>query len=303
MRTKILAIGFFLLFAVLFSQGFWINSHDDSEWRHMASDFDYGAVYQSWLKYPASLFVFNDFVWIMFLLALFGLFTPIAIYWYTKTWISIPLYFSITNYFFVIISSGLYAQGLAILLLICFFAAKDWRLKAVFFVLGLFSHSTGFYLFPFALAMLLIEKNLHLIKKLVSKNKLWTCSPLLGTRQIPIIEHQIGLGRDVSASWFLTIKDLLAFLVKICPIYFFVIAIINWYESKNFAFFMLLVAAFVFAFLQNSRALLIVAPFTVIGFSLAFKNLRYKKIWVVLVIFQLTFNLQQYIWLVKSIGC
>jgi len=63
------------------------------------------------------------------------------------------------------------------------------------------------------------------------------------------------------------------------------------------------VIAFVVAFFYNPRALLLVAPFMVVGFSKAFKTLKHKRFWYLLIAFYGLFFFQQYIWVVLEIGC
>jgi len=290
---------FALFFFVLLGSGFHVGSNDEGEWKHMAQDSSYTVEYKSWLRYPASLFLFNEYSWWGFWVVLFAVITPLLLFKITGNWLAIPFYFCLTNYFYLIIGAGLFAQGLVIIFLLGLIAFKSWYLRLPIFVIGFFSHSTAPFLLGFVFVFLFVQE--FVLEYLDKRFWVLGCSPIFGTSKPSVLNSFVGVGQG--ARWHLTLGDVLGFFVKVCPLPFLWFAFRSWWEQKQFVFFGLLFLSFFFAFLVNSRSLYVVAPLMVIGFTNYFCRLRFQRVWLVLIICFGLISFQQYVWVVLGIGC
>lgn len=269
----ILVILYLLVFVTLGVIGY-LTSNDDAEHKAMASDPTHNVTYISWFRVPASFLVGNDVTWFLFPALITIVLTTFFIYRVGGAWAGL-VFFSST-YFFSILGAGLYAQALATMLLLGFFAFKDLRVKAVFAFLLAFAHSTGLVLIEFAVAVSIL---FYLFPKIKKKYLALSCSPIFGRNTPNFFERNISLQPN-TAMWGLTIKDVLSFFSKGFCFPFVIYGAKGLIKDKQYILLAMVAFGFVGAVVQSSRTLLLVIPFLAIGFGKEWQYLQHKKLWV-----------------------
>ena len=188
-------------------------------------------MYAPLFHFIAKPFAFHENAFFYFVLFLFGIVTPMLVFFISKNWLSVIFYFTVTNYFYFI-ADGIFAQGLAIILLLSIFCFKDWRIQLGIVLLSIFSHGSGFYLV--LIGFLIIN-----FKKGFLENGFLGCSATFGQNKPAIFEEQVlDLTTHGSA---LTFGEVLIFFVKIFPLPFLVFSV--WYSiNKRYKIELLLMA-------------------------------------------------------------
>ena len=96
----------------------------------------------SWIAKP---FAFHPNAFFFFTVFLIGFVTPMLLFLLSKNWLSVWFYYSITSYYWFFID-GIFAQALAMILLLLVLFLKDWKQQALMVLLAILSHGTGFFL-------------------------------------------------------------------------------------------------------------------------------------------------------------
>jgi hypothetical protein len=291
----------FLFFFVLFQNGLFVDSNDNAEHKEMGKVPGYNLDYAPLLRSFSGWFAWSSQYWFALILFLFAVITPLLLFQITRNWLAVPFYFFITNYFYAIVGAGLYAQGLVIIFLLALFCTKNNYVRLVLVFVGSLSHSTAPLLLVIGLILILFEENYKEWYCGLYDKVLLGCSPIFGMNTPQVLKT--SLASVPGKAWSLSLGGLIGFFVKTCPLPFLFAAIIEWVKEKRISFLLLCGIAFVLSFFWNSRILLLIAPFMVIGFTNYFETLKHKKLWSIIIIIFGLFNFQQYLWVVLEVGC
>jgi len=239
-KAFFLALVFFALFFALFTNGLFYQSNDNQEHLFMAKDPSYNKEYAPLFRNVAQFFTINPSYWYAFVLFLFAFLTPLTIFFISKEWISVPLYFFSTNYFYQIVSAGLYAQGLVILLVLSIFAVKNNYVRVGLLVLCFLAHSMGVWLGLITFILVLAEENNYFSKAwffLKHKKFVFACSPLFGNNSPEVLSQEIGVIEG--KAWSFSFGEFISFFTKTCPLPFLFIAFCEWVRDERLSWFFL----------------------------------------------------------------
>ena len=201
--------------------------------------------------------------------------TPLLLMILTKKWYASLFYFSVTNYAYVTIA-GFYPQALMLCFFLGIIIVKDDRIRTLLFFLGIFSHSQAFTLLGITWVLLLIHE-----KKYFDKFFLF-CSPFWGTKVPSVLTTPfVDVGHEPSS---LTINDFLGIVLKKTPLPFVWKAFEYFYQKKMIHYILLGVIGLMGGIFLNDRAFDLLAIVTVIGFTLAYDDIRNKFSWNILLI-------------------
>jgi len=183
----------------------------------------------------AQPFTYHENAFFYFVLLLLGLVTPLIVFWFTKEWISVILYFTTTVYFYFNID-GFFPQALAGIILLLIFLVRDWRIQVALVGLSIFAHGHAFLL-------CLIGFGLINFKKGFLNNKFLGCSSTFGANKPEVFDTPIqGL---VTTGVQFKLSHVLVFFARIFPLPFLICSI--WYSiNKKYKIDLLLMACFCF---------------------------------------------------------
>lgn len=312
MKEIIVVTFFFFLFLSL-NQFIGIGP-DDQIYQRMAltrSSISNGAsVYQQEYSplFPtiSSFFIHHRIHWKILLLLLFAVITPLLLVKLTGKWYASLFYFSITNYFYYITNS-LYSQGLLIIFILAIWSFKKYYLRIPIAIIGLFSHSTAFYVIPFMFALIVFQENLHRIPYKIFLKKLFSffpasfCSPIWG-KNIPEVAttNLTSFGHQANE---ITINTLGSLFLKKAPLPFLWKSVVSFFEEKQYGFLLVLFLSFFLAFFINNRVFDLLSIMVVIGFTQCWEKIPDKRPWYFLLLVYFIFHFSQFYLIQSKILC
>lgn len=199
----------------------------------------------SWLASP---FAFSLVSFKVFVLFLFGVVTPLVLFLLCKKRFWVLLCFFATNWFYVI-SAGLFAEGLALLVWLFFWfefrGIKGWVFRLVLVLISPLIHNWALPLYAITFVLLFIQA-------IVNSNKRFlACSPFWGQTPTALSNSFVSIDHSAQA---LSPNSLLSFLVKGLPFPLLYYSLKNIMSTKNVVKLCLLGIVF-FTMFENHRIL------------------------------------------------
>jgi len=225
----------------------------------------------------AQPFTYHQNAFFYFVLLILGLITPLILFWFTKEWLSVVLYFTTTVYFYFSID-GFFPQALAGIILLLIFLVRDWRIQVALVLLSIFAHGHAFLL-------CLIAFVLTNFKRGFLNNAFLGCSSTFGANKPEIFNTNIE--GFITTGVPFQLNHALIFFARIFPFPFLVCSV--WYSvNKKYKNELLLMAlvCFVAGFTVSHRAfyfipLLLIPSLTM--FALGLKGKQRILFWLVVV--------------------
>ncbi len=235
-----------------------------------------------------TLFAYNQQNFLLYVLIIVWLVTPMALWHVTRTWQTVFFYFATQYPFFMLMTIS---QALAGVFLIGMFAVKNNYFR-FFMVLGAaISHSKGGILVLIVWLVILFFENFDFKKFFPA------CGSLLGTNTPDFFAEKIP-----SFNQPITIATIGNFFVKIMPLPFLYLGLKQLWLERNFAPIVVSVIAFVAIFFQIDRTFYIV-PLLIIPYSAKYcAKMKFNHKIIVYVIALGLIGLQVYSWIrVKTV--
>ena len=189
-------------------------------------------IYYPLLHILGSVFSFNSTAFLFFLNFLVLLVTPLVLFFITKNWVTPWLYFSITQYVYLVNGGAAYPQALSIIFLLAIFATKNNFLRLVLFLVGSLAHSQAAVLIGVGWFLILVQEGFF------GKMFLLSCSGIFGKTVPQVLTEKVNVGVVQPTQLITTsiqFKDVLNFFARIIPFPFFLVGLLQvWYE-KNIA--------------------------------------------------------------------
>lgn len=235
------------------------------------------------------LFAYNQQNFLLYVLILVWLITPMLLWHITKTWETVLFYFATQYPFFMLMTTS---QAFAGIFFIGLFVFKNNYLRFLMVVGGAIVHGQGGILLLFSWAIILFFENFNL-KKLFP-----ACGTLLGNNMPDFLNEKLPIAQNQPIS----IATIGNFFLKIMPVPFLFMGLKQLWKDREFAVIFLSFIAFIAIFFKMDRTLYVI-PLLILPYSAKyFQTLRLKwKIGVYLVAIALI-GLQVYSWIgVKTI--
>ncbi len=262
-------------------------------------------IYAPLFSWVASPFTFHSNAFFFFVVFLFAFVTPMLLFLLSKNWLSVWLYFSITSYYWFVID-GIFAQGLAMILLLLVLVLKDWKHQAIIVLLAITSHGSGFFLvlMAFVVKNLLAKENVkQLFGELKKKNfnKIIPCSGVFGLQEPEILKQPVeGL---ISTGKSFTVGNLLIPFTKIFPLPYAFFAFRQALRDKNYTIVVLTVIT-IFAGFWLSHRIFYMLPLLLIPSLVSWvETLKQSHRRIFLLSTLLVFGFQLYSWFNFKLVC
>ena len=254
---------------------------------------DSGSGIYSCEHYPPALIqigkvFFNQEVFFkQFLLIIFTLITPLALYKITKEPITVWFYFSTSGYIWGLITGSFFAQALSITLILSMYFLKDWqRIFTLLFLI--FVHSTSFLFGLVFFLLLLIEENFFKNKNFNGLSKFsLACSPFWGKLGPPgILTNKIA--NESNLTGFVTINTILSILFKRTPLPFLYFSVKKLLQEKSIALLGFMFISFAAGFVLHERGFWFASLPMIIGLSWYYRDTS-KKMKIAILILSLIY--------------
>jgi len=230
------------------------------------------STYPPLFMFIAKMFSVREIFFKQLILFLFAFVMPLVLYKITKEPITVWFYFSTINFFYAIITSGFFSQGLSMILIFSMFFLKGWKRMAIL-PLTIIAHSTSFLIAIVVYLLIALEEYYNKTypnKKIFGElKKFFVCSPFWG---IVPKEFNSVINQTVLDDGFTSINIVLSVLFKRIPIFFFIPAIYKFYKEKMFALFLLSIFFIVVGFFIHARSFYFAGLPMVIGLTYFYKD-------------------------------
>ena len=222
--------------------------------------------------------------WLFFLLLFV---TPMVLFFYTKKWVTVWLYFSTTQYLYLIDGGAAYPQMLAGIFFIIFLNDKRFWVKIICSILAILAHGQAFYLIILAWVISLL---LEVIKDIKEKNVLWACSAIIPEQLRSFSQEKITVQIIQTtgniAQQHLLIKDVLNLFARMFVLPFMLASLWQAKKEKRFDLLVLFAIMLYFGATTQPRMFLFVPIMFLPLLTNFYLNLKpaYKKYFLVLTI-------------------
>ncbi len=305
-KALLVCIFFLLFFTLIPGQWQWVgdfNFHFEKAKQSCAKDYPQESCdgYYPLLHLLSSNFSFSIHAFSSFLMVLLVFVTPMIIFLITKHWFSVWLYFSATQYVYLIQAGGAYPQALAGIFLLLFFLVKNNWLRAGILVLAILSHSQAFLLLLSIWFVLLFFENFKSYT-----NFLPACSGLFGKQAVDPIGQQIeiGLPSKLSGPVMVNLKDIANFFVRTFPLPFLLAAFWQLKKERDYALILISLVIVYYGIAMGQARIFLVIPLILLPsltrFYLSLDG-WWKKGFIALSI--ITFAINFGTWLLYKINC
>jgi len=187
---------------------------------------------------------------------------PLTLVKITGQQITAWFYFTGTNFYFALVSTGFYAQTLAVIMTLAMLLTKRWYVRLGLLLLASFTHTSGFLMAAaFWLVLSLQEQNTE---------GLFVCSPFFG-KETPAVMNT-GLFKSAAGFQDLSLGTILAVFIKRLPFFFLIPALLSLWKKGAMAILFLFCSFFIAGIVINDRGFYMAAIPMVIGLSYYFKE-------------------------------
>lgn len=205
--------------------------------------------YYPLLHWIGGFFAFSPLAFYNFLMVLVVFITPIILFLRTRNWVSAWLYFSVTQYPYLVQTGGAYPQALAGIFLLLFLWTKNPWVRFPLLVVALLSHSQAFVLLLLVWVVQLFFDNKEIFS--FAKGKLKgvfpACSAIFGKQAVDPIGAKLNLdviNKHGIQNINVQIKDLANFFVRIFPLPFLIMAFWQIKKDRDWSLIVLTVILF-----------------------------------------------------------
>lgn len=214
-----------------------------------------------------SFFAFSPTSFVFYLMFLLVFVTPLLLFYITRNWMSVWLYFSATQYVYTIQAGGAYPQALAVIFLLFFLAFKHKAIRASLLIISITVHSQAFILLLLVWTIQLFFENFKDLKNIFP-----ACSALFGRQDVDPIGQQINyslLNKNAFVTpqgHFITIalKDILNFFVRTFPLPFLIFAFLQMKADKDWSTMLIVIAIFYIGLSNGQARVFLVIPIILI---------------------------------------
>lgn len=259
-------------------------------------------VYYPLLHFFGQFFILNEKTFLFFLNLLLLFVTPLILFFITKNSITVWLYFSVTQYVYLMNGGGAYAQVLAVIFWLGLFATKNNFIRLILLILGTLAHSQGQILLLFTWLVLAIKEGFF-------KNAFLSCSSLFGANSPEILSKKIDQPFFVFFDIRLIsvpVKDFLNFFARGFPFPFFLIALWQTWKEKDWVpiiltIFLVYGSLISSASISAGRILVLIPLVFLPALTRFYESFRYKKLFLLgtLISFAWVFGT----WFVYKLNC
>jgi len=263
---------------------------DGKEHKAMASNPEHKPSYPPLLRTIGAPFTAYPGMWHFFTLFLFAIMTPLAVAFVSKNWLGSWFYFSLTFYPYYVLS-GYHAQGLAFLFILFLFCTKNNWVRLGLVLVGSLSHSMAPLVLPLTLALLIFEENFFpkIIARVRGVGWLPVCLPFVSrASEESSCNGQVAgsvaepANKLLPQAGFITAKSFLFFSVKVIGFPFLFAGLVELAKRGKITILVLMALSFFSAWFLSGgvRAWYLVGLLGVVGFSMVWERLPFKKIWM-----------------------
>lgn len=253
-------------------------------------------------------FSFSSVAFSNFLMILVIFVTPMILFFMTKKWFSVWLYFAATQYVYLIQAGGAYPQALAGILLLLFLWQKNFYIRFFLLIAAMLSHSQAFVLLVMVwLVQLFFENNIHSIIFKKFKNVLPACSAIFGRQPEDPIGQQIlvtTITKNGIAPINIIVKDIANFFVRTFPLPFLLAAFWQLKKEKDWALIVLTLFGFYYGIAVGQARIFLIVPLLLLPSLTRFYyglDKKWRKWFILLTLITFTVNFGT--WALFKIRC
>lgn len=254
------------------------------------------------LHFLGKPFSYSPIAFSHFLMILILFITPILLFFSTKHWMTIWLYFAATQYVYAIQAGGAYPQALAGIFVIIFFLIKNNWIKAGILPIAILAHSQAFVLLLLIWTVQLLFENQKNLK-----NMFPACSALFGRQEVDPISNRIGIqaiNKNGLQFFWLELKDVANFFVRVFPFPFLLMAFYQLWKEKDWVPLVVSIIIFYYGFANASPRMLWTIPLILLPsltrFYMALEG-KWKYAFLILSLITFLFNFGT--WMAYKIRC
>lgn len=268
-KALLICVGFLMFFALIpqqfLAEGFDYDFHLDKARGNDITSLgrntqEYAPLY-SWLS---SFFIYKEIVFKFFGLLMLGLIIPMLVFKLSKDWFSVLLYFTTTSFFYFF-EQGIYAQPLAMVLMLIVIIYKNNFIRILVLFLSLFAHSLGFQLVLLALFFMLLHETgwIELAFKKF-KNVLLGCSgwfPIqdgVETRPNGFLDAHLFSEQSNNFSMSLRVSFLLKLIIEVFPLPYLYFATKQVLKNKDYGLFGIALASLLIGSFMDYRVFFVI---------------------------------------------
>jgi len=262
-------------------------------------------VYAPLFHWIAKPFAFHPNAFFYFTVFLIGFVTPMLLFLLSRNWLAVWFYYSTTSYYWFMID-GIFAQALAMILLLLVLILKDWKHQALIVLLAILSHGSGFFLvlITFFVKNILTKENItELLDELKEKDwkKIIPCSGVFGVQQPLVLKEQVG--NLITTGQKFTFGDLLIPFTKIFPFPFTFFALRQALRDKHYHILGLTLVTFAAGFWVSHRIFYMLPLILIPSLTDWVETLNPRHRIIFLLITLGVFGFQLYSWLNFKLVC
>lgn len=264
-------------------------------------------IYAPLFHWIASPFTFHPNAFFFFTVFLIGFVTPMLLFLLSKNWLTVWFYYSTTSYYWFMID-GIFAQALAMILLLTVLVLKDWKHQAFIVLIAILSHGSGFFLvlITFIIKNMVTKENVsELLNELKKEKEKWVkiipCSGIFGLQKPLILKEQVG--NLISTGKPFTFADLLIPFIKIFPLPFTFLAVKQALKDKNYHIIALVIVILITGLWVSHRVFYALPLVLIPSLTNWVKTLNSKHRVIFLLITLGVFGLQLYSWFNFKLVC
>lgn len=206
----------------------------------------------------ASFFAFTESAFIHFTVFLIVFITPMLFYFLTKKWIVTWLFFSTTQYVYIVVNAA-YPQALAMIFLILLLIFKNPFARVAILIVGTLAHSQAFMLMLLVWFFITLFENAPKLKNLFP-----ACSAIFGKQATDPIGQKISVdvvdASGVVRASHVFVKDLVNFFVRVFPAPFLIMAFWQLKKEKEWAFIVLVPIVFYYGIVTSQSRVFLAVP-------------------------------------------
>ncbi len=218
--------------------------------------------YYPLLHLVGGIFSFSQAAFANYLMIILLFITPLILFFTTKKWMTVWLYFTATQYVYLIQAGGAYPQALAGIFLILFLWQKNSLIRFVLLVITLVVHSQAFVLLLIVWLVQLFFENVGSFK-----NMFPACSAIFGRQPEDPIGQTIliqAVNKNGIIPISVIVKDIVNFFVRTFPFPFLLAAFWQLKKEKDWALIVLVVVGFYYGIAAGQARIFLIIPLMLI---------------------------------------
>ena len=264
--------------------------------------------YYPLLHLLGSTFSFSEQAFSHFLMVIVIFITPLILFFMTRKWMVVWLYFTATQYVYLIQAGGAYPQALAGIFLLLFLWQKNNYLRFLILIAAIISHSNAFTLLLIVwLVQLFFENNMHAIIYKKFKYIFPACSAIFGrTTEDPIGQQVLvtTITKNGIAPINIIVKDVVNFFVRTFPFPFLLAAFWQLKKEKEWALIVLTLFGFYYGIAVGQARIFLIIPLILLpSLTRFYYNLdkKWKKWFIIFTFITFIFNFGK--WVLYKVQC